>query len=174
MCYVSFDIKILTKRQLTTDYSILLIIQYSNPRREHPLLTKVTNFNLKKKIMLSSIISLERKRERERNIKGHLISISPGQWRDIVHQSACMEAWESALAQLGANYVSRASNFTNVIWEGDLMLENLCDPSHLRVQKLWVRVVISPIIAQIYLTPYQIRIQVDWDNDRTFEFFFFF
>jgi hypothetical protein len=47
------------------------------------------------------------------------------------------------------------------------MKENLYDPSYLRVQKLWVRVVIPPIIAQMCLTPCQIQVQVSWDNELT-------
>jgi hypothetical protein len=38
-------------------------------------------------------------------------------------------------------------------WGGDLMEGNPRDPSHLRVQELWVRVVVRPIIAQMCPTP---------------------
>ena len=48
--------------------------------------------------------------------------------------------------------------------------------SHLRVWELWVRVVVSPIIVQMKMcaTLYQIWIQVNRDNDRTYKYFFFF
>jgi hypothetical protein len=79
----------------------------------------------------------------------------------------------SMVSILGANYVSRGSNPTNVVWGGDLMVGNSSDPSHLQVQKLWVRVVVSLIIVQMYPTPYQIRVQVGRDNDHTCESLFF-
>ena len=53
------------------------------------------------------------------------------------------------------------------------MVENSRNPSHLRVRELWVRVVVSPIIAQMYPTPCQIQVQVGRDNDRTYESLFF-
>ena len=53
-------------------------------------------------------------------------------------------------------YVGRGSNPTTVIWEGDLIVGNFRDPSHLRIWELWVRVVVSPIIAQMCPTPCQI------------------
>jgi hypothetical protein len=43
-------------------------------------------------------------------------------------------------------------------WGGDLMEENPCDPSHLRVRELWVRVVVRPIISQMCSTPCQNRV----------------
>ncbi len=52
------------------------------------------------------------------------------------------------LAQwLGAKYVGRGSNPTIAVWGGDLMIGNPRDLSHLRVRELWVRVIVSLIIA---------------------------
>jgi hypothetical protein len=74
------------------------------------------------------------------------------------------------LAQwLGAKYVGRGLNPTIAVWGGDLMIGNPRELSHLRVRELWVRVIVSPIIAQMCLTTCQIRVQVDRDNDRTYE-----
>ena len=58
------------------------------------------------------------------------------------------------------------------IWEDDLMEKNSCDPSHLRVRELWVRVVVCSIIAQMCPTPCQIWVQVSRDNERTCESLF--
>jgi hypothetical protein len=51
------------------------------------------------------------------------------------------------VSTLGANYVGKGSSPTIAIWGDDLIVGNPCDPSHLRVRELWVRVVISPIIV---------------------------
>jgi hypothetical protein len=58
----------------------------------------------------------------------------------------------SMVSTLGANYVDRGSNPTTAVWGGDLMVGNSRDPSYLRVQELWVRVVVSSIIVQMCLT----------------------
>jgi hypothetical protein len=52
------------------------------------------------------------------------------------------------------------SNLTTAVWGSDLMVKNPRDPSHLRIRELWVRVVVSLIIAQMCLTPFQIQVQV--------------
>ena len=70
-------------------------------------------------------------------------------------------------------YVDRGSNPTTAIRGGDLMVGNPRDPSHLQIRELWVRVVVSPIIAQMYPTSCQIRVQVGRDNDHTYESLFF-
>ncbi len=72
------------------------------------------------------------------------------------------------VSTLDANYVGRGSNPITAVWGGDLMVENPRDPSHRRVQELWVRVMVSLIIAQICPTP----CQVGRDNDRTYESLF--
>ena len=77
------------------------------------------------------------------------------------------------VSTLGANYVGKGLNSTTAVWGGDLMVENPRDPSQLQVWKLWIRVVVNLIIAQICPTPCQIRVQVGWDNDRTCESLFF-
>ena len=43
-------------------------------------------------------------------------------------------------------------------WRGDLMEGNPRDSSHLRVRKLWVRVVVRPIIAHMCPTSCQNRV----------------
>ena len=48
------------------------------------------------------------------------------------------------------------------------------DSSDLQARKLWVLVVVRPIIAQMCPTPCQIRVQVARDNNCNCESFFFF
>ncbi len=74
----------------------------------------------------------------------------------------------SMVSTLDADYVGRGSNPITAFWGSDLMVGNLRDPSHLQVRELWVRVVVSPIIAQMCPTLCQIRVQVGRDNDRTY------
>lgn len=52
------------------------------------------------------------------------------------------------------------------------MIENLRDLLYLWVWKLWVRVIVSFIIAYICRTLYQIQVQVDRDNNCTYKSFF--
>ena len=100
-------------------------------------------------------------------------------WIIECHQKI-IECWQgnqsldSMVNTLGANYVGRSSNLTTALWGGDLMVGNPCDPLHLRVWELWVRIVVSHIIAQMCHMPCQIRVQVGRDNDHTCKFLFFY
>ena len=51
------------------------------------------------------------------------------------------------VSTLDANHVGRDLNPTITVWGGDLIVGNPRDPSHLRIQELWIRVVVSPTIV---------------------------